>query len=171
MNVSTQILRKSAMALAFAGLTSVAVAAPINAGNLAVPTIPAANLVSYSPANGAFTQVYFFNLLSNASSLSANYNWDPAGSTGVTGALYASNMSGDLTGPSLAAFTVDGTRNLNFSYGAITAGYYAFSFAGTAVGSPTFSGQVSARVPAPAVLGLVGIGLVGLGLARKARRA
>jgi hypothetical protein len=171
MNFSTQILRKSAVALAFAGLTSVAVAAPISVGDVAVPTIPAASLPSYSPANGAFTQVYFFNLLSNASSLSANYNWDPAGSTGVTGALYASNSSGALLGSSLGSFTVDGSRNLNFSYGAITAGYYAFSFAGTAAASPTFSGQVSARVPAPAVLGLVGIGLVGLGLARKARRA
>lgn len=171
MNVSTQMLRKSALALAFAGLTSVAVAAPISVGNLAVPTIPAASLAAYSPANGDFTQVYFFNLLSNASSLSANYNWDPAGSTGVTGAFYASNSAGDLSGASLAAFTVDGSRNLNFSYGAITAGYYAFSFGGTAVSSPTFSGQVSARVPAPAVLGLVGIGLFGLGLARKARRA
>jgi hypothetical protein len=171
MNVSTTSLRKTLLAGAFAMIASTSMALPIDAGSLAVPTIPAASLPFFSPATGAFTQVYYFNLLSNAGSLSANYNWSPDGSSGVAGTFYSSNNSGALLGPSLGSFTPDGSRNLNFSYGAITAGYYAFQFTGTSANAPTFSGQVSARVPAPAVIGLVGFGLLALGLARQARRA
>jgi len=164
-------MKKAVLSLALlAAFSSAAVAAPINEGNIAVPTIPADALTGVSPANGAFSQVYFFNLQSNASSLSANFNWDPVGSS-ATGALYASNGSGQLIGPALGSFTQDGSRNLNLSYGAITAGYYAFAFTGTAVNSPSFSGQFSARVPAPAALGLVGLGLAGLGLFSRRRAA
>ena len=171
MIVSTISLRKTLLAGAFAMIASTSMAAPIDAGSLAVPTIPAASLPFFSPATGAFTQVYYFNLLSNAGSLSANYNWSPDGPSGVAGTFYSSNNSGALLSASLGSFTQDGSRNLNFSYGAITAGYYAFQFTGTSANAPTFSGQVSARVPAPAVIGLVGFGLLALGLARQARRA
>ena len=170
MNVSTTSLRKTLLAGAFAMIASTSMAAPIDAGSLAVPTIPAASLPFFSPATGAFTQVYYFNLLSSAGVLSANYNWTPDGPSGVAGTFYSSNNAGALLGASLGSFTPDGSRNLNFSYGAITAGYYAFQFTGISVNAPTFSGQVSARVPAPAVIGLVGFGLLALGLARQARR-
>ena len=163
-------MKKAVLSLALvAAFSGAANAAIVSAGNVAVPTIPAASLPAFSPDNGAFTQTIYFNLLANAGSLSANLNWDPTGSTGVTGMLYASNAAGALLGSSLGSFTVDGSRNINFSYGAITAGYYAFSFAGTAANSATFSGQVSARVPAPAALGLVGLGLVGLGVFSRRR--
>ncbi len=173
MNFSSQVFRKSAIAVAFAALTSAAVAAPINVGNLNVPTIPAASLTPWSPGTAPATQVYFFNLLSTAGSLNANYNWTPAGSIGVTGAFYNSNASGDILGSSLASFVPDGSRNIDLSYGNLASGYYAFRFYVNNLGgtAPTFSGQVSAAVPSPAVLGLVGLGLIGMGLGRKARRA
>ena len=163
-------MKKAILSIAMlAAFSGVAVAAPINVGGVAVPTIPAASLTPFSPANGAFTQVLYFNVAANAGSLVANLNWTPAGPSGVTGAFYASNSSGDLLGSSLGSFVADGSRNLEFSYGSITAGYYAFSFTGTSANAATFSGQVSARVPAPAVLGLAGIGLLGLGFFSRRR--
>ena len=173
MNFSSQVFRKSAIAVAFAALTSAAVAAPINVGDLNVPTIPAASLTSWSPGAAPATQVYFFRLLTDAGGLSANYNWTPPGATGVAGAFFNSNATGDILGASLASFVQDGSRNIDLSYGNLAAGYYAFRFYVNNLGgtAPTFSGQVSAAVPSPAVLGLVGLGLIGMGLGRKARRA
>jgi len=173
MNFFSQVFRKSAIAIAFAALNSAAIANPINLGVLAVPTIPAApfNPV-WSPANGGPASVtYYFQTLVDAGSLSSNFNFSPAGSTGFTGAFYTSNVSGS-TITKLADYVADGTRNINLSYGGFAAGYYAVRFyVFSVVDDPTFSGQISARpVPAPAVLSLVGIGLLGLGLTRKTRR-
>jgi hypothetical protein len=173
MNFSSQAFRKSAIAIAFAALNSAAVAAPIDLGILAVPTIPAApfNPV-WSPANGGPASVtYYFQTLVDVGSLSSNFNYTPAGSTGFMGAFYTSN-SGGSTLIKLADYVQDGSRNIDLSYGSFAAGYYAVRFdVASVLDDPTFSGQISARpVPAPAVLSLVGIGLLGFGLARKARR-
>ena len=169
--MNLQALSKSALALAFTALTSAAIAAPTDVGGLNVPTIPAASLVSYSPGNGEFSQVYFFNLLTDAGSLTANYNWTPIGTTGFAGTFYKSDAAGALIGPSLASWTQDGSRNFDFSYGAVEAGFYAFQFTGIAANEATFSGQVAAAVPAPAALGLLGLGLFAMGLGRKSRVA
>jgi hypothetical protein len=158
-------MKKAVLSLAlFAAFSGVAVAAPINAGSaIAVPSIGNA-LVGVEATN--LNQVYFFNMSAPAGNFSASYNSDPVDNT-LAGMFYRSNAAGDLLGSALASFGSAVNGNIVLSYGAITAGYYAFKF--TSSGSSGYSGQFSARVPAPAALGLAGLGLVGLGLFSRRR--
>ena len=88
----------------------------------------------------------------------------------MSGQLYASNPSGSLLGNALASFGAYENKAINLSYGAITAGYYAFKFTSISnAGDVGYQGAFSVRVPAPAALGLVGLGLVGLGLFSRRR--
>ncbi len=155
-----RVILSAVMLAAFSGA---AVAVPINAGSAVVPSI--GNPLSGVEATN-LNQVYFFNLLSNAGNFSASYNSDPVDNT-LSGQLFASNSSGDLIGSALASFGSAVNGNIVLTYGAITAGYYAFQF--QSQGTSGYSGQFSARVPAPAALGLAGLGLLGLGLFSRRR--
>lgn len=160
-------MKKAILSIAmFAAFSGAAVAAPINAGNVLVPSF--GNFLANVEQSGNLNQVYYFNLQANAGSLSASYNSDPVVG-GMTGQLYASNANGDLIGSALANFGAYNNSAVTLSYGAITAGYYAFKFASTSSIGAGYSGQFSARVPAPAALGLAGLGLVGLGLFSRRR--
>jgi hypothetical protein len=157
-------MKKAVLSIAmFAAFSGAAVAAPINAGSAMVPSI--GNALAGVEAT-ALNQVYFFNLLANAGNFSASYNSDPIDNS-LTGKLYASNSSGALLGAPLASFGSAINGNIVLSYGAITAGYYAFEF--KSQGTSGYSGQFSARVPAPAALGLAGLGLLGLGFFSRRR--
>ena len=159
-------MKKAVLSIAmFAAFSGAAVAAPINAGSAVVPSI-GNSLTGVEATN--LNQVYFFNLLGNAGNFSASYNSDPVDNT-LTGKLFASNASGALVGPALASFGAAVNGNIVLSYGAITAGYYAFEF--MSKGTSGYSGQFSARVPAPAALGLAGLGLLGLGFFSRRRAA
>jgi hypothetical protein len=160
-------MKKAVLSIAmFAAFSGAAVAAPINAGSASVPSF--GNALTGVEVTGNLSQVYFFNLLSNAGALSASYNSDPIVG-GMTGQLFASNSAGDLLGSALANFGAYTNSAVTLSYGAITAGYYAFKFQSTSSIGAGYSGQFSARVPAPAALGLAGLGLVGLGLFSRRR--
>lgn len=159
-------MKKAILSIAMlAAFSGAAVAAPINAGTAMVPSIGNA-LTGVEATN--LNQVYFFNLMADAGNFSASYNSDPVDNT-LTGKLYASNASGDLLGMPLASFGPAMNGNVVLSYGAITAGYYAFAFMSS--GTSGYSGQFSARVPAPAALGLAGLGLLGLGFFSRRRAA
>jgi len=164
MSISTQVFRKSVLALAFSAIAGAAAAAPINVGSVAVPSL--GNQLSSVTAQG-LSQVYFFNLTGAAGSLSASYNSDPFDS-GLVGKFFTSDGAGTLYNQ-LASFNPVSGGNVTLSYGSITSGYYAFQFTSTSPTAITYSGQFSARVPAPAALGLVSLGLVGLGLFSRRR--
>jgi hypothetical protein len=162
------LIAKAASAVVLATAASFAAAlpaSPIDAGNIAVPSF--GNPLINVTVTGNLEQVYFFNLLSDAGSLTANYNWNPSGPTSFQGTLYKSDSTGTLDGASLATFYQDGSRNFEFSYGALTAGYYAFKFTANNAGTAGYSGQFTTYVPAPGVLALLGIGLIGMGAARR----
>ena len=160
-------MKKAILSIAMlAAFSGAAVAAPINAGNVNVPSF--GNFLANVEQSGNLSQVYYFNLLANAGSLSASYNSDPVVG-GMTGQLYASNAAGQLIGSALANFGSYTNSAVTLSYGAITAGYYAFKFDSTSSIGAGYSGQFSARVPAPAVLGLAGLGLLGLGFFSRRR--
>ena len=132
--------------------------------------------------NTAFAFGYSFTVASPYTSVQASINWVPnVPITGFTGTLYSvtcTSLNCNTTG-TVASFV--GSADLlnwklpNSGYLAVTPGTYAYWFTGTTSadvdGETGFSGQTTARVPAPAVLGLVGLGLIGMGLGRKARRA
>jgi hypothetical protein len=120
--------------------------------------------------SGAYDIQFVFQSL--VGSVFANVNAAPPNITGAMIYRVASSSGGAAQGP---ITTLSGPVGGNFyvdTYATIVGNYYAIEVVGTASTSQEtrFSGQISA-VPAPAVLGLVGIGLFGLGLARKARRA
>ncbi len=165
---SKSVVAKTVSAVVLTVAAGMAAAIPstaINAGDITVPSF--GNPLSHVTVTGNLSQVYFFNLLSDAGGLTSTYNWDPTGPSGFQGAFYKSDNTGALIGPSLAMYTQDGSRNFEFSYGALTAGYYAFKFTANNAGTAGYSGQFSTSVPAPGVLALLGIGLVGLGAARR----
>jgi hypothetical protein len=130
--------------------------------------------------NTAFAFGYSFTVASPYTSLQASINWTPNDPVaGFTGTLYSVSCTGlncNTTG-TLANFASADSLNWklpNSGYLSVTPGTYAYWFTGTTSdngGTTGFSGQTTARVPAPAVLGLVGLGLIGMGLGRKARRA
>jgi hypothetical protein len=172
MNISVKFLSKNAVAVCFAVAASASMAGPIVS---AVPTtvtpttsvsLPSQNV---APGSGAYDIQYVFQ--SNVGSVFANVNGAPATITSAT--LY--QVSGIGGGAPIGATTnLSSTSGGNFAltYSTVVGGYYALNVFGTAPtqSNSLISGQIS-PVPAPAVLGLVGIGLLGLGLARKARRA
>ena len=162
---STQVFRKSAVALAFTAFASAAVAAPINVGLVTVPSI--GNTLAQTGATTLLNQVYYFNLGMTAGGLSAAYNSDPLDNN-LVGKFFTSDSTGTL-GTLLTTFNPAVSGNVTLTYGSITSGYYAFQFTSTRSTPAAYSGQFSTYVPAPAVLGLVSLGLLGLGLFSRRR--
>ena len=158
-------MKKAILSIAMlAAFSGAAVAAPINVGVVAVP----GSAFLQGVTSSALSQVYSFQLTASAGSLVATLNSvDPDNS--LRGSLYASNANGDLLGAALASTGQAVTGNTVLSYGAITAGYYALSYTASPSSSTLYSGQLITRVPAPAVLGLAGIGLLGLGFFSRRR--
>jgi hypothetical protein len=155
----------SAVILATAAGFAAAIPAPIDAGSAAVPSF--GNRLTNISVTGNVDQVYFFNLLSDAGGLSASWNWDPTGPSNARGYLFESNASGALLGSALGTFGAQSNDAIRFTYGALTAGYYAFRFTADNAGGAGYSGQFSTYVPAPGVLALLGIGLIGMGATRR----
>jgi len=158
-------MKKAVLSLAlFAAFSGAANAAIVSVGSVSAPSL-GNPLSSVTSAN--LNQVYFFNLTNSAGSLSASFNSDPI-DTSMIGKFYSSDALGTL-GTLLSNFGANSNGNVALSYGAITSGYYAFQFTSPSASQVTYSGQFSARVPAPAALGLVGLGLVGLGVFSRRR--
>jgi hypothetical protein len=123
------------------------------------------------PGSGPFDFQFVFR--SNVENVFANVNASPAVISNATIYRVASIAGGSAIGATTMLANTGG-GNWAYTYSTVVGNYYAVEVFGTApaanLSNAIISGQVS-PVPAPAVLGLVGIGLVGLGLARKARRA
>ena len=155
----------SAFVLATAATLAAAAPAPINAGDVSVPSF--GNRLQNIEVEGNLEQSYFFNLLSDAGGLTASWNWDPSGPSNAKGYLYQSNAAGDLLGSALGSFAAQNNDAIRFTYGAIAAGYYAFLFTADYGSGAGYSGQFTTYVPAPGVLALLGIGLVGVAATRR----
>jgi len=122
--------------------------------------------------SASFAYEYIFNVPSSIGGVYSTINWSPA-STVATATLFASDVSGNQgVNPTLGTFSSTPGTNLFLTYSGIMSGYYTVALRGTAGPGTTtqISGQASA-IPAPAVLGLVGMGLLALGLGRKAFKA
>jgi hypothetical protein len=130
-------------------------------------------------ANTPFSFGFSFTTANPYTSIASSINWLPQiAIPNFAGVLYsvsgcASNVC--TVGSQLASFSQNGDNNWNLPANGnfeTTPGQYAYMFTGTTGNqSYGFSGQTTADVPAPAVLGLVGLGLIGMGFGRKARRA
>ena len=171
MNTSVSTLRNAAVAVSLLFAASAASATAINASPFNLTNTTSVGFGQQTVAPGAgFGFEYIFNVPTAVGGLYSNINWSPA-STTATATLFQSDAAGNL-GANLGTFTATSGTNLVLSYTGIMSGYYTVALKGTAgPGTTTLvSGQASV-IPAPAALGLVGIGLLALGLGRKAVKA
>jgi hypothetical protein len=172
MNTSST-LRNAAVAVSLLVAASAASATAINASpfNLTNTTSVGFGQQMVEPGAG-FAFEYIFNVPTPIGGMYSNINWSPA-STMATATFFQSDAAGNQgANPTLGTFIATTGTNLFLSYTGIMSGYYTVALKGTAGPGTTtlISGQASA-IPAPAVLGLVGIGLLALGLGRKAVKA
>jgi len=185
---------RTAMSLAMlAACSGSALAATVNLnGDLGTLEESATFLPGLSFAkNTAISFGWSFTVAAPYTSIEASINWTP--NTVIpdfAGTLYS--VSGCSTGPggsaagscttvaNLASFVQNGSNGFNLpdNFGgqiSLTPGTYAYYFTATTPDSGNgakpwgFSGQTRADVPAPAALGLVGLGLLGMGLSRRRR--
>ena len=131
-----------------------------------------------APAAGAFEYYFQFDVAAPYTNISATYNFNPSGSvTGFTGEVVSvSGCTGtpinDCTiGSVVGTFSSSSATELTLSGLALAVGSYAYHFTGSSNGSTGLSGQTSASVPAPAVLGLLAIGMMGVGVGTRRRQA
>ena len=130
-----------------------------------------------APAAGAFEYYFQFDVAAPYTNVNANYNFNPGGSvTGFTGEVVSvSGCTGtpinDCTiGSVVGTFSSTSATELTLSGLNLAVGSYAFHFTGTSNGATGISGQASASVPAPAVLGLLAIGMMGVGVTTRRRQ-
>jgi hypothetical protein len=136
-------------------------------------------LPNKAPGAAAFDYYFQFDVAAPYTNISANYNFNPAGSvTGFTGTVVSvSGCTGspinDCTiGSVVGNFVSTSATELTLAGLNLAAGSYAYHFTGTSnSGSTGLSGQTSASVPAPAVLGLLAIGMMGVGATSRRRKA
>lgn len=121
---------------------------------------------------GAFDSYQLFQIGGTATGVTSDINFtpssNPVGVTGFTGALYAASgvdlVNNTANVGSLIANYTSTANQVSLGWTSLTAGYYVVRLQGTAVTTAGISGQVTTRnvVPAPAVLGLMGVGLLGM---------
>ena len=130
-------------------------------------------------ASGApFDFAYSFTVTAPFTSITASLNWVPNSPVkSFTGELYSVScvlLSCTPSGSAIATFTSSDQLNWKLpgsGFLPVAEGTYAYRFYGenNSDGKTGFSGQTTARVPAPAALGLVGLGLLGMGISRRRR--
>lgn len=157
----------SSLASAAATVVSVDVLTPSPLGNFPTP------FPFQVPGVNAFEYYYQFEVVAPYVDVNATINFNPAGAvTGFTGTVLAASScaAGSCTVDptlALATFSSSSSTELTLLSAVLTPGTYVYHFTGTSTSiSTAVSGQTSAdvvSVPAPGVLGLLAIGMLGLG--------
>jgi len=172
------------MAVAIAAAAPAAFAAPIAAGsNFSIQGVDSVNATTISfpsPANLAVSAGSFSGLGTCTACVSLEtITYSPAVSSGLLLTIINNLLTATFTmDPGATAFVSNGTPgtvNIDGTGVATLTGYdptpgrFSFTTQNGVLNNVTFSSTIVA-VPEPASLGLFGIGMLGLGLMRRARR-
>lgn len=175
---STRMFARRALAvsLAMAGLTaaSIASAAPVTTPVDILSPSPLTTAPTFFPGKvpgtNAFDYYYQFDVAAPNIGVNATINFNPAGAvTGFAGDVHAAVCAaGSCTFDDAVlegSFVSTSATELTLASLVLSPGTYIFHFSGVSSSvSTAVSGQASASpVPAPGVLGLLAIGMLGLG--------
>ena len=127
------------------------------------------------PGQSSFDYYFQFEIAAPNLNVSATYNFNPAGAVAsFSGDVHAaiSCSAGSCTlGDDVAEFTASSATELTLATTRLAPGLYVYHFHGTSNSvSTALSGQTSASpVPAPGVLSLLALGMLGLGASARRR--
>jgi hypothetical protein len=173
-------MKKVVLSIAmFAAFSGAAVAVPttsLTPNNLTGLTPNrTASIPGFDTGLGSFAEYFSFQISAPASEFRANGNYigNAQVLSGLMATLFAAaDCSGSsCVGSGLGSSTMTSATEWTLDWRNVTAGYYVLKISGSSTQLDALvSGQVATRVPAPAVLGLVGLGLVGVGFFGSRRR-